>query len=136
MNNISVSMSDAAIARELYARAEANRKRLGLSQTDVADKLGITPKSYRAIKNGTCKLTTFIALLRVLELLDNFNELIPTPKPSPIEIARTMDRLRKTWSAFSRIELDKQNLSQSDGKKEPYKPLGVFLNRQKLIVKE
>lgn len=136
MSDINVSMSDAAIARELYARAEANRKRLGLSQTDVADKLGITPKSYRAIKNGTCKLTTFIALLRVLELLDNFNELIPTPKPSPIEIARKLVSIRKTWTAAPRKGRDKQDLSQPAEKKEPYKPLGVFLNRQKLIVKE
>ena len=84
MNTISTTMTDFAIAEELYARLERRRKNMGFTQEEMAERVGITPKSYRAIPKGTGRLTSFIALLRYLDCLDNLNLLVSEPTISPL----------------------------------------------------
>ncbi len=84
MNTISSSMTDFAIAEELYARLERRRKNLGFTQEEMAERVGVTPKSYRAIPKGTGRLTSFIALLRYLGCLDKLNLLVSEPTISPL----------------------------------------------------
>lgn len=84
MNTISSTMTDFAIAEELYARLERRRKNMGFTQEEMAERVGITPKSYRAIPKGTGRLTSFIALLRYLDCLDNLNLLVSEPTISPL----------------------------------------------------
>lgn len=84
MNTISTAMTDFAIAEELYERLERRRKNMGFTQEEMAERVGITPKSYRAIPKGTGRLTSFIALLRYLDCLDNLNLLVSEPTLSPL----------------------------------------------------
>lgn len=84
MNTISPAMTDFAIAEELYERLERRRKNMGFTQEEMAERVGITPKSYRAIPKGTGRLTSFIALLRYLDCLDNLNLLVSEPTLSPL----------------------------------------------------
>jgi transcriptional regulator with XRE-family HTH domain len=64
---ITNGMSDSAIANELFKRLDALRKARGISQQEMAERIGITRKSYASIGAGTCKFTTLIALLRQLD---------------------------------------------------------------------
>lgn len=75
---ITNGMSDSAIANELFNRLDALRKARGISQQEMAERIGITRKSYASIGAGTCKFTTLIALLRQLDLLNNV-ELLASP---------------------------------------------------------
>ena len=85
---ITSAMTDAAIAQELFERLEKQRKVMQITQEEMAERVGITRKSYAAVKHGISKLSTFIAILRQLELLDNL-ELIATPAGrSPMEALR------------------------------------------------
>jgi transcriptional regulator with XRE-family HTH domain len=88
MSTISKEMTDYAIVDELYARLERRRKNMSCTQEDMAERLGITPKSYRAIQKGACRLTTFVALLRYLDLLDNLNQLVTEPTMSPLALLK------------------------------------------------
>ena len=60
---ITKGMTDAAIAEELYERLEVQRKNLKLTQEDIAQRIGTTRKTYRAMRLGMCKLSMFIAVL-------------------------------------------------------------------------
>jgi|GEM_PF-4216956 len=86
MSDITKSMTDAAIVSELYERIETRRKNSNITQAEMAERIGITTKSYRAIQKGVCRLTTFVALLRQLDLVENLNGLISTPKISPLQM--------------------------------------------------
>lgn len=81
---ITNGMSDSAIANELFNRLDARRKSLKMSQQEMAERIGITRKSYAAIGSGTCKLTTLISLLRHLDLLDNLDHIITPAGVSPM----------------------------------------------------
>lgn len=86
MLDITKSMTDTAIVSELYQRIETRRKNSNITQAEMAERIGITTKSYRAIQKGVCRLTTFIALLRQLDLVENLNGLVSTPKISPLQM--------------------------------------------------
>ena len=119
MTHISFQMSDTAIIGELYKRIEAHRKSHGLTQRDISDRLGITPKSYRAIGQGICKLSTFVALLRELSLLDGLESLVPSLALSP------MDLLASQKTPSCRVQERKKVLNV-----ESYNPKDVFLPRR------
>ena len=81
-------MTDSAIIAEVYNRLEARRKHQDITQADMAQRLNITPKSYRAISEGKCKLVTFVALVRQCGLIENMESLVPQPTLSPLEVVR------------------------------------------------
>lgn len=137
MSEITKSMTDAAIVCELYARIEARRIKSNITQAEMAERIGITTKSYRAIEKGVCRLTTFVALLRQLDLVENLNSVISTPKISPIQLklsASTPQRravARKIRDALSA-------LPEGETKNEYMNTLRARLSgaREKLLIKD
>lgn len=85
---ITITMSDLAIAKELYERLERLRKAKGLSQDALVENLGISRPTYARLKRGTCSLGTFIGVLRELNLLEGLEALVPTPTVRPSEIIK------------------------------------------------
>ncbi len=88
MHNINQSLSDAAIASELYSRLEAYRKQRSIAQLELAQRLGIAPKTYRNIKTGACSVSVLLMVLRELNLLDNLNLLIPQQALRPTDVLK------------------------------------------------
>ncbi|EPF13749.1 MULTISPECIES: helix-turn-helix transcriptional regulator [Cedecea] len=86
MKEFSKTLTDSALAGMLFTRIEARRKTMKITQLMLAERIGITPKTYRSLKTGSCNLLIFIAVLRELQLLDNFNHLIPSPTIRPAEV--------------------------------------------------
>lgn len=82
-----MSMSDVAVAKEIYERLETYRQSAGISQEKLVDDLGISRPTYARIKKGTCSLSTFISVLRAFNLLEGLNLLVPPPTVRPSEIA-------------------------------------------------
>ena len=83
--NVSKSMSDQAIAVVLFERLEEIRIRKQIRQQELADDIGITPKTYRNLKTGKASVNTLLLVLRRLGLLDNIQLLVPEKEMSPIE---------------------------------------------------
>ena len=105
---ISNSMSDSAIANELFERIEQQRKALKLTQDAIARTIGISRKSYSAaIKSGKTSLLNFIAILRHLELLDNLELIVQTPEQSP------MAALKATRLSSSRKNTSIENIGKA-----------------------
>ena len=82
-------MTDAAIAVELGKRLKAVRKRKKFSQAEVAERAGISAFTVSQIEAGkNTSLASLTAILRVLMLLDNLDELIPEQTISPISLLK------------------------------------------------
>ncbi|WP_369311122.1 helix-turn-helix domain-containing protein [Providencia rettgeri] len=91
---ISMAMSDLAITQELYNRLEYYRQSKGLSQEELVENLGISRPTYARIQKGTCSLSTFISVLRELNLLEGFDTLVPPPSLRPSEIVKQQNLKR------------------------------------------
>ncbi len=80
-------MTDAAIASELAKRIKATRIRKKFSQAEVAQRAGISAFTVSQLENGkNISLSTLIAVMRVLKLLENMDSLVPQPLISPVEL--------------------------------------------------
>ena len=110
------SMTDHAIAKEVGKRIEQLRLEQNLSQTAVADKLGITAKTYRNTIAGRGKFETIIGILRILGALPLVDNFVPEESFSPIALLKMKGKQRKRASKFR--EHDKASSttgSESDG---------------------
>jgi transcriptional regulator with XRE-family HTH domain len=79
------TMTNAAIAAELGNRLERLRLLRNVTQQQMADEIGVTPKSYRQLVAGGGKVENLIAALRVLDALDQLDHFLPEPAPSPLQ---------------------------------------------------
>ncbi len=79
-----LSMTNTAIAAELGNRLERLRLERNIPQQALADEIGITPKSYRQMITGGGKLENIIAALRALDCLQQLDNFLPEPPPSPL----------------------------------------------------
>jgi len=80
-------LTDAAITSELGKRIKATRVKRNLSQAEVAERSGISAFTISQMENGkNTSLATLIAVMRVLKLLENFEDLIPEQMLSPVEL--------------------------------------------------
>lgn len=102
---ITVTMSDVAIAKEIYERLEAYRQARGISQETLVENLGISRPTYARIQKGTCSLGTFIGVLRALDLLEGLNSLVlaPTLRPSEVIKAHRSPHSNRTSNGSWRV---------------------------------
>jgi len=92
------SMTDHAIAKEVGRRMDQLRLERNLSQTSVADKLGISVKTYRNAVAGKGKFETIIGVLRVLGELELVDDFVPEQSFSPIALIKMKGKQRKRAS--------------------------------------
>lgn len=90
-------MANAQIVSELGKRIKATRQRKKYAQQEVAVRAGISTFTISQMENGkNTSLASLIAVMRVLKLLDNFDNLIPRQAISPVELlARNSKKRRK-----------------------------------------
>ncbi len=89
-------MTDAVIVSELGKRIKATRLKKKFSQKEVALRTGISAFTVSQMENGkNTSLTSLVAVMRVLKLLENFDNLIPLPVISPVELLAVNNKRRK-----------------------------------------
>jgi len=89
------AMSNTAIAAELGNRLEHLRLERNMTQIALADEIGITAKSYRQLIAGGGKLENMIAALRALNCLNQLDNFLPEPPPSPLEQLKLRGKQRQ-----------------------------------------
>ena len=89
------AMSNTAIAAELGNRLEHLRLERNMTQMALADEIGITAKSYRQLIAGGGKLENMIAALRALNCLNQLDNFLPEPPPSPLEQLKLRGKQRQ-----------------------------------------
>lgn len=105
------SYSDQALAEILFERLERLRLEQNISQTALAEEIGITAKTYRNIASGNTKLQVLIAALRALNQLHHLDSFIPEELISPLQMAALKGKTRK--HAYKKTDQSKQPSSSN-----------------------
>lgn len=92
--------SDAAVLAELGRRLSAARVAADLTQADLAARAGVSKRTVERLESGevAAQLSAFIRVLRVLNLLERFEALVPEPQPSPIAQLQLAGKTRRRAS--------------------------------------
>ncbi len=100
-------LTDEAILLELGGRLAQRRLELRLTQEMLAEQAGVSKRTVERIEAGaTTQMSTLIRVLRVLELLDRLETLVPEAGPRPMDLVRLKGKARKRASG-KRKSLDK-----------------------------
>ncbi len=110
------SMTDHAIAKEVGRRLDQLRLERNLSQTSVADKSGISVKTYRSAVAGKGKFETIIGVLRVLGQLELVDDFVPEQSFSPIALLKMKGKQRKRASKPRLASADESDCTSTAGK--------------------
>lgn len=103
--NITPQLTDNAILTELGARLTHRRITLQLTQADLALQSGVAKRTVERIEAGaSAQLSTLIRLLRVLELLNELERLIPAAQPGPMELLKYRGKPRQRASKTRKVE--------------------------------
>jgi transcriptional regulator with XRE-family HTH domain len=93
---IESTQTDEAVLGELARRIARIRLERNLTQAQVATKAGIARATLQRLEAGeSTDLSTFIRVLRALDLLPGLEVALPGPSPSPIERLRMLRRQRQ-----------------------------------------
>ena len=85
--------TDQAILAELGARLSSVRLSRNLTQAELAHDAGVSKRTVERIEAGqSAQLTSFIRILRTLDLLDSLEFLLPPPQPAPMDLLRRAGR--------------------------------------------
>lgn len=90
---IEIQARPEAVVAELGLRIAHRRIELGITQAQAAAQAGVGKRTIERIEaGGDTQLTTLIRLLRVLDLTDRLDQLIPEAKASPIEMLKQQQK--------------------------------------------
>ena len=88
--------TDGAVLEELGARLREHRLNRNMSQADLAAEAGVGRVTLQRLEEGESgSMTTFIRVLRALDLLGGIDVFIPEQTLSPIEEMRRRGRQRQ-----------------------------------------
>ena len=89
-------LSDKAVLALLGARIQRERLNRNLTQTELAGRAGIAPRTVRYLEAGRqMTVETLIRILRALDRLDSLEFFLPETGLSPIQLAKLKGRERK-----------------------------------------
>ena len=93
---ISTTLTDDAILAVLGERLSRRRIERGLTQARLADEAGVSKRTVERIEAGaSTQLSSFIRLLRVLDLIRRIDALVPEAAPSPMELMKLRGKQRQ-----------------------------------------
>lgn len=88
------------IEEEIGKRIQRVRLLKNLTQKGLAEKAGLSRGAISKIERGQgSTLSSLIEILRVLRLLDSFEQIFPTTELSPLEIVKLEGKTRKRASS-------------------------------------
>lgn len=83
------ALSDAAIMAELGSRLSARRLARNTTQAALAKEAGVSKRTLERIEAGhSAQLTSFIRVLRALDLVDALQAAIPPARPGPMDLLK------------------------------------------------
>ena len=92
-------LTDEAVLVELGARLAQRRLELQLTQEMLSEQAGVSKRSVERVEAGaTTQMSTMIRILRVLELLDRLETLVPESGPRPMDLLKLKGKARKRAS--------------------------------------
>lgn len=96
-------LSDDAILGEIGHRLKHRRIAMEHTQADVAERAGIGKRTLERIESGgSSQVSSLVRVLRVLDLMEGLERLIPQPSTSPMALLKTQGGQRKRASCKRR----------------------------------
>jgi transcriptional regulator with XRE-family HTH domain len=90
---------DESILAELGFRLAQRRLELEFSQAEIAKQSGVSKRAVERMEAGTStQLTNMIRILRVLDLMDRLETLVPEVGPRPMDLLKLKGKARKRAS--------------------------------------
>ena len=97
--NVSNQLTDEAILAEMGNRMARCRLDRQLTQADLAAQAGVSKRTVERIEAGdSVQMSTVIRILRVLDLLQGVDRLVPEPGLRPMDLLKLKGRERKRAS--------------------------------------
>ncbi len=97
------STTNKGIEEEIGRRIKKVRLNKNMTQLELATKSGLSRVAISRIEGGKgANLSSLIEILRVLDLLQNIDTLIPTLQFSPLELLKLKESSRKRASSSTR----------------------------------
>lgn len=97
---ITKQATDDAVLTELGSRLARIRLERNLTQAQLAEQSGVSKRTIERLEAGAVatRLSGFVRVCRVLDVLDRLEALIPEPVPSPVEQLKLRGRQRQRAS--------------------------------------
>jgi putative transcriptional regulator len=97
---IEKQISDEAALAELGHRLEHSRLQANWTQAELAREAGLSKSTVERLEAGEAiRTNSLVRVLRVLNLLNNIDALVPEPAPSPIQQLKLQGQQRKRASS-------------------------------------
>lgn len=100
------SMSPAALSELLGERLKVARLNQDLTQTQIAERAGVTRKAVMQAEKGKASLEVFVALLQALNLLAQLDQFLPPQTLSPVQLAKLQGKRRQRASGLRKTGTD------------------------------
>src|SRR5262249_34883541 len=96
---LNLFLNDQALLSELGNRLAQYRIARSATQDDLARRAGLGKRTLERLENGgSVQLSSFIRILRELDLLDALDSLIPEPGPRPMDLLKLGGKTRQRAS--------------------------------------
>ena len=112
--------STTQIEAELGYRLRRRRVALGLNQSEVAERAGLARRTVSSVERGEgASMATFVSMLRALGALDQLQQILPDPGPSPIALTEgKANRVNERKNPYKARKKRKPDAAKAD---EPWK---------------
>ncbi|GMQ87851.1 MAG: hypothetical protein BMS9Abin08_1061 [Gammaproteobacteria bacterium] len=101
------TLTDKGIEKELGNRIKALRLRKNITQKALAEAATLSLNTIKSLESGHGKLSTLIAVLRELGVLDHLDSFIPETSISPLQLAKMQGKQRERASGARQLPRDK-----------------------------
>ncbi len=93
-------MTDDAILAEIGNRIARYRIDQQLTQADLAEQAGVSKRTVERVEAGaSVQFTTVIRILRVLDLLQGVDRMVPEPVVRPMDLLKHKGKVRQRASS-------------------------------------
>ncbi len=93
-------LSDQAIMDEIGQRLAQRRINSGLTQAELARQAGVGRSTVERLESGrSTQMQSFMRILRVLDLLEQFFKLFPKPGLHPMDLLKIQPKVRQRASS-------------------------------------
>jgi transcriptional regulator with XRE-family HTH domain len=89
------TVSDSTILKELGKRVRSLRLRKGITQEELGQRVLLAVGTIKSLEAGKGKLSTLVAVIRELGVLEQLDQFIPPISISPLGMAKGRGRLPK-----------------------------------------
>jgi transcriptional regulator with XRE-family HTH domain len=94
--NIRADLGDQAILGEIGHRLARRRLASNLTQAALAERAGVSKRTVERVEAGdSAQLSSWIRILRVLDLVEGLELLVPDPGPSPMDLLKLRGKERR-----------------------------------------